>query len=785
MRLLYKNQLRTLIKNPMYPLILGFVFMLTITAYVSITQLTTRLKEPVEPFLTEQNVEDFHLTFGQIRFEHLTGAQRLQVCQTLNIMECVGLDEEDPIQMNHINTIIAERIMVRPYLYETLYDPIMLPLVENYDISLERNIGLNLEEGESIYRFITINEVINIPLVTSGRLPDAFNEIAVYEDFLKANNLSLNDTITIAGKSLTIVGTFYAPDYTFPALKANAINYDAKTQSLILTNESTLFSFQRPVTVKYQGKGNIALLSEDFNVTDIYTSQFAYLGRNTQMIQTIMPRDYNARIDGVFLETLISNTFSNVFIGTFIVLSMLLSFFFLAYYIEANKQSILILKQLGYSNRQLIFSLNTFSLFLIGIILFSYGLGLLSAYLMYPIYSARYQFPDASFSINHDVFLIGFMMPIILVYGLNTLFNGFALKTLDRPNVLTPLKLTLTRYRNGLFKGLLFFIISTLLLFSLFTATMVETFKTTTTKGNDYAYNVVLAQLDNTTRSEIEPYTLVNGEITFINGRFLYEPLNLQVYGIDQESTLKTLYTSGKAINTGVLTNGVILSKHASITHDLDVLDSVTLKVGGLNQTFTVLAISDELIESALYIDQHTLNSMLGVSDDYYNAYYTMERPSDSDRSILRIIEYDRVVLEIETLFNLSNQLTEILMIFATLIALTMFYFLIHKEFNDKRSEHAMLKALGYDALRLYMRHMLKNYVFISFSFILGFLLVGSLLNLLTQYLYDSLGFLFIFNRTLFIPVLSFIFVLSLAFFSTIMIFIKFNKLPISHYLKS
>jgi ABC-type antimicrobial peptide transport system permease subunit len=357
------------------------------------------------------------------------------------------------------------------------------------------------------------------------------------------------------------------------------------------------------------------------------------------------------------------------------------------------------------------------------------------------------------------------------------------LKRLDLPKKISKAIIRINQFKEGLFKSFLFLIITTLLLFSLYTTSMIDRFKETTTKGNDYTYNIVLAGFESDS-SLNEPYTLYTGSITFINDRFLYDPLNLQIYGVRQDMTLKRFYTDGRVINLGVLNNGVILSKHASITHDLNPLDTVTIRVGSATITTSIIAISDELVESALYMDQTTLNTLLGYQADDYNAYFTNTRPSSEDSAVLRIINYDQVVGEIETLFKLSNQFTSILMVFSSMIALIMFYFLVHKSFHDVLYEHAMLKALGYDTFRLYTMRTVKTFITISLSFFIGYFVVGYLLEAITRLLYDRLGFLFLFDHALSTFLLSYTLVIGLMLIVTIGIYIRFDKQALSTYLK-
>ncbi|MFU8786383.1 MAG: ABC transporter permease, partial [Candidatus Izemoplasmataceae bacterium] len=349
--------------------------------------------------------------------------------------------------------------------------------------------------------------------------------------------------------------------------------------------------------------------------------------------------------------------------------------------------------------------------------------------------------------------------------------------------VLSKFKLMLITYRRGLVSLVMFTIVSSLFLLSLFTRNMITDFKDTTLEGNDYTHRVVLSRFTNTIRPESEPFTTTTTKMVAINNQLLDETFTVSAYGISQEVTLKKLVDNDLAKNV-LLLDGFVITQHAAMKYDLNIGDTVSLRFGSLVYTQEIVGINNDLIESAIYINQADLNARLGFPAEYFNGYYTMNE-TISDPQAIRIVNYEDVAKELETLFTLSNQVTFLLMSLALVVSLLMFYFLTLNRLLNEVPTYLTLKALGYYDKELYVRYFYKTWVGLLIAFILSYFIVSAALLFMRNYLYTALGFAF--NLSVYFPVtvLSFIVVSTLILAVTMMVYKRLSSIDLSTVLKA
>ncbi len=98
---------------------------------------------------------------------------------------------------------------------------VFLPLTDKQISNLEDE-GILLEESfyidfaatdNSTIRVMKMREKINMIEISKGRLPEKENEIAIERIYATAHNLSVDDTIEIAGKAFKITAIITSPDY--------------------------------------------------------------------------------------------------------------------------------------------------------------------------------------------------------------------------------------------------------------------------------------------------------------------------------------------------------------------------------------------------------------------------------------------------------------------------------------------------------------------------------------------------------------------------------------------
>ncbi len=778
---LFVDQWKKILKNKLYPLILGTVLLIVVSSFALVNLLVYRLESPYEPFLKQQRVEDFHITFGQIEYQFLTGSQRLTVCTQLQIIECVGLDESDPVQVNHINRIIQERIYRVPEVYDQLYEPLMLPLVEAYDLEIERSVFVNIDDLGNTYRFISVNTAVNIPYVHQGRLPEGVDEVAIYEAFAKRNNLAINDTLVVLDKAYTINGFFYTPDHILPSLTSHTLNYQAETQTVVLAVEEAVFALERPFVVKYQGIGDFALLSEDFSIQGIQNAELRFLGRNMQMVRSVLPREMNFKINAVVLETELARLFASAFMIVFVGVTVVVVLMYLKRFIEDQKRDLTILRHLGYSDHALSVPLMSLPLLLSGVILLGFILGTLLSIGLFPIYAGRYQMPYAPFSMPTTLFGIGLVMPMLVLLGSSFVFIRYWLSTMHRGKHVTKWTLRLRSVRRGSVSLLMFTLVSFLLLFAMFAQSLIGRYKAETMLGNHYEHIVILSRFSNQLRSESEGFTSVNGKVVQIDERFL-EGFSVQLYGIDTEGDLKRMIDDDVSSNA-LLNDGVIVSKNLAESENLIVGQVITLRIGSVTVQETIVGVHNDLIERAVYFERGALNALLGYDESYFNGYYST-REEIEDSEALLVLNYQTIAGELETMLRLSNQLTLGLMSLALVVALSLFYFMTMNRLREERFSFMTLKALGYLDKEMYVLFYKKTWMLISFAFMFSAFFVSFAINILLDVLKTRSGFVFVSPSYLMPIFISYLGVSLLMGVVTYLVYVQFRNVDISTALK-
>ena len=94
-------------------------------------------------------------------------------------------------------------------------DEALLEACEEEDITLYDNTFKDEPCGnDSTVRLFRIRQEVNTPCLLDGALPEAKDEIALDRLYMKSNDLSQGDTITLDGEDYKITGTIALPDYS-------------------------------------------------------------------------------------------------------------------------------------------------------------------------------------------------------------------------------------------------------------------------------------------------------------------------------------------------------------------------------------------------------------------------------------------------------------------------------------------------------------------------------------------------------------------------------------------
>lgn len=120
--------------------------------------------------------------------------------------------------------------------YFTTYMPIsdeeLAELEKEYDVELEAQYYINIEEEDYTTRVFGRNRKINVAEITAGSDITSDDEILISEGFAVNHGLNIGDVFTVNGMEYTICGFFQRPDYLY-MLEELEDNYKNDTSFLL------------------------------------------------------------------------------------------------------------------------------------------------------------------------------------------------------------------------------------------------------------------------------------------------------------------------------------------------------------------------------------------------------------------------------------------------------------------------------------------------------------------------------------------------------------------------
>jgi len=787
MRLLFKDQYKKIKGNLFNFISLSLLVIIISLSFTAVKSSIKRLEDNYDSYLSEQNIEDFYFSMGLVDINYLGGTAIIQLCEELEIIpECTYALSypEDSIATNNLNFLINERIDERPDLYENIIDGYVQKFVDKYDFEVEKKKVVNIYEDEFIYKFTSITENISIPYIVKGELPLENYQIAIYPEFAEENNIEVGDNYTINGTDFLVTGFIYLPEFTFPIFNMNTISFDKSLQTIVLCNDDTINNLGQHIFTKYIVDGDIYLIMDEFDYTSVQTLDLSILGKSMQMVNILVPTDINFRVTSLRTEVNNANAFTNIFLSLFIVFISILLITFMKKHIEKNKDDIYSLHALGYTFKELSFSLLLYPLLISLMSIIGYILGLIVSNNLFEIYSSRYLFPKSDFVLYFDIFIYSVIVPIILILVINYIFiyksisfNKFKKQKKQwRIFRFTPIK-------TVVITSLLFITINIMIIFGLSGNSMFSAFVEETKVGNNYEEMINLQYLTNEEfDDDYDSFTRTTGYIISVNEDTYDSQFKTSIYGINSNNELKLLIDND-ITNNLLLEEGVIISDYLSMAADLKVNDTITFLIGSQEVTMEIMGISNELIENSMFMSKEELNSYYDIDNSYYNGIYAIDDLFESDYIVSRI-NYNTSLDEMSSLLNISSLIMSYLVILSTVLALFIFSMVIISYLNDNRINIAILKSIGLNNKEINLKYLIIIYFVLLLTFLLSIPITKILLDTLMYMLVSNIGFKLILDIKPLNIIIGFA-ILNIIFFTTIILTNKYyEKISISEIMK-
>ncbi len=788
LRLLMKDQFKK-IKNAKWQFIsLSILVFLISFTYTASKVSVDRLYGNYDSYLSEQQVEDFYMSMGEIDMNKIGGTATLEVCESFDIMfECAIAFSypNDLTYINRLNNLVSQKAQENPEIYEAFIDKYIDIFSEEYDISFEKQHVTTVLDGDYIYKFIDVNTEINIPYVVEGTIPTQDYEIMVFPEFADIHNLDIDDTYTINNTQYTITGFFYAPAYMYPVFSLSTVAFDESLQTMVLTTENTMFLLGQYLTTKYVGRGDIEpIIGEQIGFDTIQNGDFSFLGKQLSVVRALATRDVNIRLITLELEVENARAFIDVFLPLFITFITILLTIFMKRYIDKNRNDIFTLHALGYKNTEIAASLLVFPLLVSLSSIIGYSFGLLTSNQLFETYSKRYLFPKADFSINPNVFVIAVVIPIIAILLINYVFILQSLQF--KKESTTKMKLSLFKFtpNKTIFTTFILFItINVMIIFGLNGNSIFSGFIDETKLGNNYTEMVNLRYMTNSDHLDTyEEYIKTSGIIIEVNSERLKESKNTTLYGIETDNKLKLLINNDMDNNL-LLNDGIIISKYLESSLSLQVGDTLTFMVGGVEMKEEIVGISNELIENNFYILKIKLNEIYRYNESYYNGLM-VDHEGYENELIFQRIDYQKSLDEMENILIASSIILTLILVLSIILSIYIFILILTSYFKDNITNIAILKSIGYNNKEINKRYLLPIYIILLVTFIVSIPLAELLLDQLMLVLMNRLGFKLVINITLANIIIGFI-ALNVLFLFTLLLSNKYyEKIQVSDLLK-
>lgn len=739
---LWRDQWRKIWKSRLRFLSLGLLVAIIAMTYTAMASSVRRLDEDHESYLQEQSVEDFYFNMGEVDVDALSGRALWSLCQELSLeLECgIAISKGDALSYNHLNVQINQAIQANPDVYEALLDSYADAFVDTYNYTYEKDYVVDVVEGDYAYKFMQVTNQINLPYLVAGSLPDAFQEVAIFPEFAEHNDIDIGDTMTIRGQSYLVSGFMYKPEFLFPIMSLQSVRFDPAHQTIVLTTKDTIDALGDAPFIKYLVQGDLDAAFSDFGYDAVQAADYSALGKQMSMVQILLPRDINFRIIALATEVTNAQAFLRVFLPLFTALAGVLLVTFMKRHLEQNQRDIHTLRALGYSNVELSFALLLFPVLVASFVFLGYLLGLVLARELFEIYSERYLFPKAPFTLYPEIFLFATLLPFV---GLVLLNYGYIRMALRLRPTRRRVRLRWSRFvtpKTLLQTSMLWLVIGVLLLFGLNGNHMFTDFLAYTKTGNHYEEMIHLRYLTNTDHLDsYETYTKTPVSVIGVNGDVLKSVTRSTLYGISPETTLKRL-VADDIHNNLWLEDGLIISEYLHTALGIQTGDILVIEIGAMTHEAQVMGISNELLENNIYMDQATLNAYFGLDETYYNGLFTTDSAYVSPDIISRI-NYVASLDEFANVLEVSSRIVQFLVVLSLVLALYMTALILINHIAEHAKDIALLRSIGYDYREIHWRYLIPLYVLMVALYLVAIPITDWLLNALLGQLMETIGF--------------------------------------------
>lgn len=594
----------------------------------------------------------------------------------------------------------------------TANDSDISSLEHTFSFTSEKRCIKKVTSDNYSYFFINNPQKINIPFLINGALPAKKDEIAIFPEFLDANNIHIGDNYTIDSKNYLIVGTISLPDYcAFIPYKDLQQNYN--TSTFVLTTEDSYNSINGQEYIYYSGKLNNPDSDINNTISKMYLdSRFTYL-ENSSSISS----------DSSLKSALSSNyVLAKTFLIVLTLISMFIYYMFFKKFLSLNKEEFGCYKALGFTNLNITLIILRFFIILssVGLIL-GLVLGYFASSILINLYTTSYSFPNfikgISFSsLINGIFIFNVVISIVIFYSIvsfikidtslllnNIDTNQKNIKIRSFANKLSELMPSKFRISSRIIftktTSLLLSFISILITSSLFitsyslneSSQKVISYETL---GRNYSYDINYEknQYENQNSNDSNDYYISSDIQLSLNSNSI---LSEKLIGLDSNSKLFNLFNKTNEKIPLNDSNDFIINQSLSVLYGLKEGDKITFKLNNKEHICIISAVCINGDFDSIYVPRNILSSWLNVPSNTYSGMLTNDSSHTADKNCI-ISTLDEKLKSLEN-NAVSNKMSAVLdQLLGIVIACLLIYLVLLLNFHDNEHEMIILNLLGY-----------------------------------------------------------------------------------------
>lgn len=701
---LIKNNLRNLIKNKLYLVlliglsaILGFLF--TYLYYGNVP-----LKEMYIEQLNSSNSEEFRVM----------PVLHLKEDEIKEIFKKYKVTNEDINKLSSSEIVDKYNVDTSKYLKNRISD-----LEIKYDFSSELLERKYIVDGEVTYYINCPLEKINKIIVTDGTKTLEKSKLLLSVQYAKSHKLEVGNSIEIGGKDFKIAGLYYQPA------------------------ESLIYNSSYSSTLDSKNNAGVIMSKADYD-SMVGTSESIFLGvfnkkssgqKFTKKINEIMAdKDVQYVVDSHQLQnynTLLSNfdTSLSLMLVAFIIFVLviiLVTTLIIKNQFEHSRKNIGVLLSMGYKPVTIMISF----LIIVGPIVIGLILGIILGFNMSSSFAATYLrifnivLPQMHFEYGLMLIILAMILVIVclaLVIQCNRLVNNNELdliyhRSSDKVNKVTEKVKKIFRKCNFKLKIRIAFLVQKLSrLFIIFFASALALFLINFAVS---IYNLTLEPINQVKKQMnyqamvLYKKPIVNSDNQNINNTFINMSLYIKngktdgktidinkYYKIsfvhNDNSMLNIVDESNKNLMSD-LDKGVVVSKKFADMYNLSLGDVISIRNGdGQYLDMKIVAVNSASYDSSFYVNIKYANDFSSeMNKDSYNGEYTNNIPKSREGKT--IITKEKQIEQIESLLSGSLSLIPILLFITIVLIIGLSGLIAYLNVNDNKGDIILLSILGY-----------------------------------------------------------------------------------------